>query len=100
MPLYRNECEACGHRFRILQLHATKSAVSCPACGSLRVRRLLSRALVQFKGSGYYKTDRGRRNSARKVGNVADDGPTEKRSEPETSDQKRPSSGASSSSDD
>jgi len=58
MPLYRYECEACGHRFRNLELNGASEETVCPSCGSKSVRRLLSRVSVQFKGSGYYKTDR------------------------------------------
>ncbi len=35
--------------------------VICPNCGSKDTHRLLPRVSVQFKGSGYYKTDHGRK---------------------------------------
>jgi len=57
MPFYRHECESCGHRFRILELAGSDKPVTCPSCGHTKTRRLLSRVSVQFKGSGYYKTD-------------------------------------------
>jgi putative FmdB family regulatory protein len=66
MPLYRHECGTCGHRFRILELPGMTSVTNCPVCGSRDIRRLLPRVSVQFKGSGYYRTDYGRRGSVSK----------------------------------
>lgn len=63
MPLYRYECESCGHRFRVLHSRRTDDPDNCPSCGGKEIRRLLSRVSVQFKGSGYYKTDRASRGS-------------------------------------
>ncbi len=81
MPLYRNECETCGHRFRILKLKRMKSAATCPACGSKETRRLLSRVTVQFKGSGYYRTDYKRRGNDSKTNNAQEKKPEEKKPE-------------------
>lgn len=64
MPLHRHECKSCGFRFRVLDLEEKKGEVSCPECGSKDTHRLLPRVSVQFKGSGYYKTDHGRKSSA------------------------------------
>jgi len=58
MPFYRHECEACGHRFRVLVLPGTEAPAStCPKCGHGKTHRLMPLVAVQFKGSGYYKTD-------------------------------------------
>jgi putative FmdB family regulatory protein len=66
MPLHRHECESCGHRFRILVTHGTEDDVpTCPECGSVSTRRLMPLVAVQFKGSGFYKTDRGRKGGTR-----------------------------------
>ena len=66
MPLHRHECESCGHRFRILVTHGTENdAPTCPACGGVSTRRLMPLVAVQFKGSGFYKTDRGRKGGGR-----------------------------------
>ncbi len=62
MPLYRFECESCGHQFRVLVSNGSSTVPSCPACGGETVRRLLPRVSVAYKGSGYYNTDyRGKR---------------------------------------
>lgn len=60
MPLHRNECIACGTRFRVLDLPGVEDDPVCPACGARNARRLLPRVAVQFKGSGFYRTDHGR----------------------------------------
>jgi len=58
MPFYRHECDNCGHRFRILVLPGTQAEEpTCPSCGSTSTHRLMPLVAVQFKGSGYYKTD-------------------------------------------
>ena len=58
MPLHRHECEACGNRFRVLVLPGVESETpTCPVCGSTESHRLMPLVAVQFKGSGYYKTD-------------------------------------------
>lgn len=62
MPLYRYECEECGHEFRVLQQRGDDTP-ACPSCESMELHRLPSRVSVQFKGSGYYKTDRANKKS-------------------------------------
>ncbi|MCD6135956.1 zinc ribbon domain-containing protein [Candidatus Bipolaricaulota bacterium] len=58
MPLYRYECESCGNQFKILARQPGQAdAPVCPKCGSDATRRMVSRVAIQFKGSGYYKTD-------------------------------------------
>lgn len=63
MPLYRYECKKCGHEFRILHHHGDNSVATCPSCESIDLHRLPSRVSVQFKGNGYYKTDRANKKS-------------------------------------
>ncbi len=66
MPLYEYECFVCGHRFERIRRVAEASDMTCPECGG-SVRRLLSAPALQFKGSGWYVTDYGKGNSARKT---------------------------------
>jgi putative FmdB family regulatory protein len=56
MPLYEYECEACGHRFEVIQKFSDSPIGSCPKCGG-PVHKLLSSPAIQFKGSGWYITD-------------------------------------------
>ncbi len=92
MPLHRHECESCGHRFRILVTHGTENdAPTCPACGGVSTRRLMPLVAVQFKGSGYYKTDHGRKGQSRPDNGggetkAGDSGETESSEESEASD--------------
>ena len=62
MPLYRYECESCSNQFTVLVRQQAQDDVPvCPECGSRETRRMVPRVAVQFKGSGYYKTDYARK---------------------------------------
>jgi putative FmdB family regulatory protein len=56
MPLYEYECDACHHRFEVIQKFSDLPIETCPKCGS-PVHKLLSSPAIQFKGSGWYITD-------------------------------------------
>lgn len=56
MPLYEYECDACGHRFEVIQKFSDAPIGTCPKCGGT-VQKLLSSPAIQFKGSGWYITD-------------------------------------------
>lgn len=56
MPLYEYQCEACGHRFEVIQKYSDAPIETCEKCGGV-VRKLLSSPAIQFKGSGWYITD-------------------------------------------
>jgi putative FmdB family regulatory protein len=56
MPLYEYQCDACGHRFEVIQKFSDPPLESCEKCGGA-VRKLLSSPAIQFKGSGWYITD-------------------------------------------
>jgi len=62
MPLYEYECDACHHRFEIIQKMSDPPAESCPKCGS-PVRKMQSAPAFQFKGSGWYVTDYAKKDS-------------------------------------
>jgi len=67
MPFYRYACEDCGNEFRVLQRNGDEAHGACPHCGGTRAKRLLPRAGVIYKGSGYYSTDyRSKRSKAAK----------------------------------
>jgi putative FmdB family regulatory protein len=59
MPLYEYECQACAHRFEVIQKFSDAPPAECPRCGG-PVEKLLSSPAIQFKGSGFYLTDYGR----------------------------------------
>jgi putative FmdB family regulatory protein len=56
MPLYEYQCDACAHRFEVIQKFSDAPLTTCPKCGG-PVRKLLSSPAIQFKGSGWYITD-------------------------------------------
>jgi putative FmdB family regulatory protein len=56
MPLYEYACDACGHRFEVIQKYSDPLVETCPKCGA-SVRKLMSSPAIQFKGSGFYITD-------------------------------------------
>src|SRR3984893_7159271 len=56
MPLYEYECDACGHRFEVIQKFSDPPVETCPSCGG-KVRKLQSAPAFQFKGSGWDVTD-------------------------------------------
>jgi len=56
MPLYEYACEKCGERVEILQKFSDPPYSHCPKCGG-DMRKLISSPSIQFKGSGFYKTD-------------------------------------------
>lgn len=56
MPLYEYLCQQCGERTEILQKISDAPYTHCPKCGG-EMRKLISSPVIQFKGSGFYKTD-------------------------------------------
>jgi putative FmdB family regulatory protein len=56
MPLYEYSCEQCKERSEILQNISDAPATRCPKCGGA-LKKLFSAPAIQFKGSGFYKTD-------------------------------------------
>jgi putative FmdB family regulatory protein len=63
MPLYEYQCKKCKHRFEQIQKFSDKPLKKCPKCGG-PVEKLISTSSVQFKGSGWYVSDYGRKGSA------------------------------------
>ena len=58
MPTYEYQCDACGHQFEQFQSITAGALRKCPACGKLKLRRLIGAgAGVIFKGNGFYQTD-------------------------------------------
>ncbi|MEK6375749.1 MAG: FmdB family zinc ribbon protein [Acidobacteriota bacterium] len=56
MPLYEYQCTQCRERTEILQRTSDPPFTHCPKCGG-EVKKLFSSPSIQFKGSGFYKTD-------------------------------------------
>jgi putative FmdB family regulatory protein len=58
MPTYDYVCDSCEHQFENFQSISSPVLKKCPACGKLKLRRLIGAgAAIVFKGSGFYQTD-------------------------------------------
>jgi putative FmdB family regulatory protein len=57
MPRYDFRCTACAHSFEKELPFGSKETLQCPACGSLKVEKIISAPGILFKGTGFYATD-------------------------------------------
>lgn len=56
MPIYEYQCGNCKERHEIIQKISDAPLAHCPKCGG-EMKKLISAPAIQFKGSGFYKTD-------------------------------------------
>ncbi|HEV7238212.1 MAG TPA: FmdB family zinc ribbon protein [Thermoanaerobaculia bacterium] len=56
MPIYEYQCSQCKERQEIIQRISEAPLAHCPQCGG-EMKKLISSPAIQFKGSGFYKTD-------------------------------------------
>lgn len=64
MPLYEYQCKACKHKFEKIQKFSDPPPVKCPECGKGKIQKMMSAPAVQFKGSGFYVNDYGKKGSS------------------------------------
>ena len=57
MPTYEYRCVECGNRLEVFQSFASEPLTTCEVCGG-RLRKVIHPVGIQFKGSGFYSTDR------------------------------------------
>ncbi len=57
MPIYEYRCADCGFQEEYLQKVSEPPLTDCPSCGKPALRKLVSAAGFQLKGSGWYATD-------------------------------------------
>tara|TARA_B100000745_G_scaffold88027_3_gene55209 strand:- start:2048 stop:2320 length:273 start_codon:yes stop_codon:yes gene_type:complete len=57
MPIYEYRCENCGHELEKLQKMSDAPLTECPDCNTSSLKKLISAAGFQLKGSGWYETD-------------------------------------------
>ncbi len=79
MPIYEYECPKCG-RFDALQKMSDPALKTHDVCGS-KVTKVMSASAFAFKGSGFYITDYGGKNSAAITGRPEKGDKAEKKSE-------------------
>ena len=102
MPLYEYQCDACAHRFEVIQQYKDAPIDVCPKCGGI-VKKLLSSPAIQFRGSGFYITDYARKGSesaTTKSGEAKSDSPgssgeTKSDSKTETKSEAKPATSES-----
>jgi putative FmdB family regulatory protein len=93
MPIYEYECSACGNRVEKLQKLSDPLLTDCPACGAAQLRKLISRAGFQLKGTGWYVTDFKDKPKAKKpAAEAASDSKSEANSETKAESAKQPPS--------
>ena len=57
MPTYEYLCTECGDRKEVVQSFTEDSLTVCEVCGG-KLRKVIYPVGIQFKGSGFYSTDR------------------------------------------
>jgi len=57
MPIYEYECTACAHHLEKMQKMSDPPLTHCPQCHQETLRKLISAAGFQLKGTGWYATD-------------------------------------------
>ncbi len=57
MPIYEYQCEGCGKVFEETQKISDPPLKKHAACGSKKVKKLISMTSFQLKGEGWYVTD-------------------------------------------
>jgi len=73
LPLYEYACTECGEHVEKIQKFSDPPLTKCGKCGG-RLKRLLSSPAIQFKGSGWYVTDYGRKSSSLPASNPHESG--------------------------
>ncbi|MBK5259788.1 MAG: hypothetical protein JJE51_09360 [Thermoanaerobaculia bacterium] len=64
MPLFEYECRQCSERVELIQKLSDAPPSHCTKCGG-EMKKLFSSPAIQFKGSGFYKTDYGSKSESK-----------------------------------
>jgi putative FmdB family regulatory protein len=81
MPIYEYRCDACGHELEAIQKFSDAVLKECPACNQPALKKLMSSAGFQLKGSGWYATDFKKTGGKEKTKEEAKDKPKEESKE-------------------
>ena len=60
MPIYEYKCDKCSAVFEVMQRFSDQPLATHEGCGGA-VERLISTSALQFKGSGWYVNDYGKK---------------------------------------
>ena len=83
MPLYEYQCVLCSERVEIIQRISDPPYTHCPKCGG-EMKKLVSAPAIQFKGSGFYKTDYASAKPSTSASSTSESKPAETKSESST----------------
>ena len=59
VPTYHYRCKSCGYDFTEQQSFTDDPITICPECHEEQVRKVYSAPPIEFKGHGFYRTDKG-----------------------------------------
>lgn len=99
MPIYEYQCQACGHEFETIQKMSESPLTDCPECNKPELKKLISAAGFQLKGTGWYVTDfkdggsGKKKKEGEKGGSTSSDSKKETQSGGSTSDSKKKAQG-------
>ncbi len=77
MPLREYQCDACGHRFEVIQKMSDAPLDTCPKCGGT-LQKLQAAPAFHLKGTGWYATDYAKADSSSSKKEDAAKGSTDK----------------------
>ncbi|MCI1983350.1 MAG: zinc ribbon domain-containing protein [Bifidobacteriaceae bacterium] len=58
MPTYHYRCKNCGYDFTLMQSFDDDPITVCPKCGQEQIRKVFAAVPIEFKGHGFYRTDK------------------------------------------
>ena len=93
MPIYPYLCNDCGHEFDRLQKISDAPLTVCPECGAESLKKKLTAAAFQLKGTGWYETDF--KNNDKKSDKKSDGDQTKNKDSKSTNGKKESDGGAS-----
>ena len=76
MPTYEYRCVDCGNRLEVVQSFSDPPLEVCHACGG-RMRKVFHPVGIQFKGGGFYSTEKRSTQRAESKDGKADDKSTD-----------------------
>ncbi|HEV2351844.1 MAG TPA: FmdB family zinc ribbon protein [Terriglobia bacterium] len=63
MPLYEYRCAKCGEQFEKIRKFSDPPLTKCEKCGG-KLEHLIASPAFKFKGTGWYVTDYGKKDSS------------------------------------
>ena len=79
VPIYEYQCDACEHKFEILQKISDDRLTVCPDCNEKKLRKLVTAAAFHLKGTGWYETDFKDKKPKTKTSDAGDKASTDKK---------------------